>query len=231
VQQGETDPAEVLERYQSAIDLVDLIARRLARTFGSTVDSEELLGAGREGLYDAARKYDPTRDNTFRTFANYRVRGAVIDAVRRSAHLPRGLYNELRALEAAALVTDGEAGVALARATQAISPGAAETRLTRHLGSVATAAAIEMAGPASSNAIVDPAMNPEEQLADAELLDLIRRCIDDMEPNEACIIRAFYFEGKSLSEIGESNNFTRSWACRLHARAMARLSKRIKSGV
>ena len=234
MQQGVTDPPEVLERFQAELALVEIIAGQVARTIGKAADYDDLLGAGREGLFDAARKFDPSRGIPFRAYANFRVRGAVMDGVRHQARLPRRAHERLTALEAALSVSEGEVNVAFSGPTKNIAAGDAEQRMSSHLANMATAAALGMASDAhesASSAPSDEVMNPEEQLAQAEVLDLIRRTIDDLAADEAGVIRAFYFEGKSLAELAESLNFSRSWACRLHAQAMARLTKRIKSSV
>ena len=108
----------------------------------------------------------------------------------------------------------------------------------RHLSSAATAVAAVLSGDdtgAVSNAASDDVtrleVNPEEQMAQAELLDLIHRGLDELPAVEATVVRAFYFEEKSFSEIAESLDLSKSWTCRLHAEAMARLTKRVKSTV
>ena len=71
------------------LELVNVIAGQLRRTLGSSAEYDELVASGREGLLDAARRYDPVRGVPFKLYANYRVRGAMLDGVRRAAPLPR----------------------------------------------------------------------------------------------------------------------------------------------
>jgi RNA polymerase sigma factor FliA len=232
--QGADDSSEVLERYQSGLWLVEIIAGQVTSSVGTTVDYDDLLGAGREGLFDAARKYDVNRGIPFRTYANLRVRGAILDGVRHQAYLPRRAHERLAALEAALAQGEGEFTAAHSSATSNLSAGVAERKMATHLANVATAAALgatthtENSGAASS---ADESHNPEEQLAQAELLDLIRRIIDEMAPDEAGVIRAYYFEGKSMNDIAEQQNITKSWVCRLHAQGIGRLTRRIKNSV
>jgi len=232
--QGPGDSPDVLERYQSALPLVDQIAGQIRRSIGSVVDYDDLLGSGREGLFDAARKYDAARGIPFRSYAGLRVRGAILDNVRQQSYLPRRAHERFVALEAALEVSEGEFSAVHSSATARLAPGDAERKMGKHLASVATAAALGVATrPEETGTTSDPEerLNPEEQLAEAELLDLIRQAIDGMAPDEAGVIRAYYFENKSMNDIAKQENFSKSWASRLHAQAMARLTQRIKNSV
>ncbi len=80
---------EVLERFSSGLPLVDIIARQILRTLGGVAELDELLSFGREGLWDAARRFDESRGVPFRGYANFRVRGSIIDGVRASSRLSR----------------------------------------------------------------------------------------------------------------------------------------------
>ena len=235
MQQGAVDSPDVLERIQAGLPLVDALASQIARSIGSAVDHDDLRGAGREGLFDAARKYDASRGIPFRAYASLRVRGAILDGVRRQAHLPRRAHERFAALEAALVQEEGALGVAYSSAGSHLAPGEAERRMAEHLANVATAAAFGAAAqsdPTSSIGTTDDENpNPEEQLARAELLELVRRTMEEMAPDEAGVIRSYYFEGKSLSDIAEKENLSRSWLCRLHAQAIGRLTRRIKSSV
>src|SRR6202000_833850 len=96
------DTQETLALFQAELDLVDLNARQIARRGGTgTVTLGDLRSFGREGLLAAARSFDGSRGVPFRRWANLRIRGAIIDGVRRWGHLPRRVYHELRAIAAA----------------------------------------------------------------------------------------------------------------------------------
>ncbi len=232
--QGATDSPEILERFHTELALVDLIANQVARTIGIGTEYDDLLSAGREGLLDAARKYDATRGVPFRAYANFRVRGAVIDGVRKHSRLPRRAYERLAAMEASGAVSEGELDCVFLGATQGLGAGEAERRLAEHLANMATAAAAAC-GLSSDGESPDDnpksTLNPENQLERAELLDLIQRHIDDLAPGEAGVIRAYYFQDKSFSEIADGFNFSKSWVCRLHTQAMSRLTKVVKDSL
>ncbi len=229
MQQGEDSP-DVLERYQAELSLLEVIAHQLARAVGASVNYDDLVSAGREGLFDAARRFDPRRGVPFRAYASLRIKGAMIDGIRQQA-LPRRAQERLAALTASLEQSRGEVRSAFASARQGHTEGAAEAHLVSHLANMATAAAI---GPMALIAAEAPAPeagpDPEQQLERAELLELVRRTIREMAPDEAGIIHAFYFEGRTLNDIAQQHNLSRSWVSRLHAQAMRRLTKRLKQG-
>jgi len=95
-----SDTPEVLQRFKSGLDLVAKISRQVTRTAGLSVSLEELDSCGREGLLDAARRFDASRRVPFRAYASYRIRGAMIDGVRQMMPLSRRMWQRLRSLEA-----------------------------------------------------------------------------------------------------------------------------------
>ena len=103
------DSPEVLARFHSEIALVETIAAHILRSIGRSLELEDLVGAGREGLLDAARRFDPSRGVPFGAYANLRIRGAILDGVRQLSSLPRRAYERIAALEAAVQISDGEA--------------------------------------------------------------------------------------------------------------------------
>lgn len=234
MQQGASDSQEVLERYQAEVGLVDIIAGQVARAVGQAADYDDLLGAGREGLFDAARKFDPSRGIPFRAYASLRVRGAVMDGVRRQSRVPRRAHERLAAMEASAAVSEGEFRWAYSDAVNGLAAGEAENRLKEHVTTMVTAAAVACVSGESevvSHQSLEHVATPEEQFAQAEMLDLIRRNIDELAPGEAAVVKAYYFESKSFMEIAEQFNYSKSWVCRLHTQAMSRLTRLIKDSI
>lgn len=223
------DSPEVLERFNSTLDLVDRIATQVSRALGYQIERDELLAYGREGLLDAARRFDATRGVPFRGFANYRVRGAMFDGIRQMTPPTRRLQEKLAALEAARETSEGEAAFAFASSAPR-SDAAREQAFDEHLAAVATAASLGFVSEAKrvGNAIVSSEPNAEEQLSQAQLLQFVGEAIDDLYEDEQQIIRRYYFEGQRMEEIASALAMHKSWASRIHTRAIARLTKRLK---
>jgi len=233
----ESDPPEVLARFHSEIDLVDLNARQIARQIGrgsaftssAPATLDDLRSFGREGLLQAARTFDAKRGVPFRRWANLRIRGAIIDGVRQWGALPRRIYRELRGLSAGdALqeVYDEEDA-----ANPAATPEAADARLTAYLAGLATAMAIGTLAsppprPDGEAASLDA--TPEDLVANAELLSSVRAIVSRLPDAERILIERHYFGDQTLDQAAASLGLSKSWGSRLHARAIETIARELR---
>jgi RNA polymerase sigma factor for flagellar operon FliA len=222
---GSADSPGVLAMFEAELGLVDIIARQVARSIGRHADLDELLSTGREGLLDAARKFEPERGSTFRAYANYRVFGAIIDGVRKMSGVPRRLHERLLAEHAAGLVAQ-ERGVSSPR-LDGVGDREVEEAFTDHLAALATAAALGAERPGDADLFESWGGDPEEAFARAELMARVREAMETLPVDDAEIIRMYYLEGRTLEQIATNMEISRSWACRLHGRAMERLAERL----
>jgi RNA polymerase sigma factor for flagellar operon FliA len=232
---GETkESPEVLERFSSGLQLVDIIARQVLRTLGGAAELEELLSFGREGLWDAARRFDDSRGVPFRGYANFRVRGAIIDGVRSSARLSRRTHERLNGLQAASRVSEGAQEDLAAPRAPGSDAAQAEQALGDHLAAMATAMAAGLIAPTAhgddgERTLVDTRDDPEQAYGNAQLLTAIREAIAELPHEEAELVRRHYLEGARFDHVAEELGLSKSWASRLHTRALTRLSKRLRS--
>jgi len=225
-----SDPA--LERFNAELELVEIVARQVGRSIGRGIELDDLLGYGREGLLDAARRFDPSRGVPFRAYANYRVRGAIIDGVRAMSRLPRRAHERLNALAAANQYGEGAVEDAQAPAPPGQRPADAERGLEDHLAGMATAMAMGLLTPTGRGedgehiGLADA--DPEQAVAEAELLAAVRDAIADLPPEEAELVRRHYLQGERFDHVAAELGLSKSWASRLHTRAIGRLSKRLR---
>ena len=227
------DSPEVLARFNQTLELVEIIARQVSRAIGRGLELDDLLSYGREGLLDAARRYEPSRGVPFRAYANYRVRGAIIDGVRRMGRLPRRTHDRLRGLEAAARTSEGALEDLQTTPAPGAAGGQAELQLTEHLAAMATAMAVGLVanralGDEGELVAVAQAEDPEEDLARAELLGVVRQAIQDLPEQEAELVRRHYLENERFDQVAKDLGLSKSWASRLHTRAIGRLGKRLR---
>jgi RNA polymerase sigma factor for flagellar operon FliA len=220
-------------RFESALDLVETMVRRIARELGPGVELEELRSYGREGLLDAARRFDPERGVPFRGYASFRVRGAIIDGVRASARLPRRAHERLSGIAAGARASEG----LLEDAFAPVAPGAtaedADRALGEHLAAMATAIAVGLLsttvyGDSNERIPLSPEASPEEALGRAEMLELVRRTIAELPKEESELVRRHYLEGERFDEVAKELGLSKSWASRLHTRAIKRLTEKLR---
>lgn len=228
------DAPEVMERFQAQLELVDIIARQTLRSMGSVVELDDLRSFGREGLLDAARRFDSARGVPFRAYANFRVRGAIIDGIRSSAQLPRRAYERLNGLSAALRVSEGAADDTFASAAGGASPRAqADQALAEHLAAMTAAITVGLIAPAAmgeegERVQVSTADDPEQAVGRAQLLALVQDALTQLPDEEAQLVRRHYLEGERFDHVAQSLGLSKSWASRLHTRAMQRLAKKLR---
>ena len=216
----EPDGPEIEARVREGLPVVGMLARQLRRQLGGRLDVAELESMGNEGLLDAARSFDPSRGVPFRRWANLRARGAMFDGLRAQGGLPRAAYRKLRALEAADRVQDGR--LEDDAASPPPSPEAADKRIEESLSGMAMAMAAGFLSASSEGLerVVDEDVSPEDAVAEKELLDVVRSIIARRPDAERQLLERHYFGGVTFDEAAKELGLSKSWASRLHARAL-----------
>ena len=220
------------DRIAAGLPFVESLARRVASSMPHSIELSDLVQDGMIGLIDAARRYDDSRGIKFETFAERRVRGAMIDALRRDAW-PRGVRRQRRELEAAREELRRELGAEPSLADLAARLGSDETRLGKTIVRINT---IESTSPLSAGDNVDgaslpPALCPSEPVApdrayeSREIRDRIRGAIASLPPRERKVIGLYYYGEATMKEIGAAIGVNESRVSQLHARAVHRLKK------
>lgn len=223
------DSPEVLSRLAEGLPIVDIVARQLRSQLGGKVMLDELVSFGREGLLGAARSFDPTLGVPFRRWANYRVRGAMLDGVRKTSMLPRSVYSRLRAIEGAHHASEGAAEEGSARVPG--SAAEADERLGAYLAGIATAVALGLlATPAdpSTGESLDQGASADEVLARAETLAEVRQALATLPEQERHLIQRHYFDDVRLDEAAGELGLSKSWGSRLHTRAIESIARQLK---
>jgi len=223
------DSPDVLARFHQEIDLVDINARQVARRIAAhTVTLDDLRSFGHEGLLYAARSFEESHHVPFRRWANLRIRGAMIDGVRKWGNLPRRIYRELRAMAAA----DALQGVYDEEYAPVPSPTAeqADERIATTLTSLATALAVGSAAGAirDGEGASDSGASPEEMVANAELVARVRGIMARMPDVERALIERHYFGDETLDQAAGALGLSKSWGSRLHARAIETIARAMR---
>jgi RNA polymerase sigma factor FliA len=225
------------ERVATSLPFVESLARRMASTMPHSIDLGDLVQDGVLGLIDAAHRFDEDRGIKFETFAERRVRGAMIDALRRDAW-PRGVRRVRRELEAAREELRRELGAEPTLADLARRVGADETRLERTIVRIST---IESTSPLANFDTVDsstlPAVlvpseppSPDRLYEQREVRDRVRSALAQLPARERRIISLYYFGEATMKQIGSEIGVNESRVSQLHARAIQRLKKVLDVG-
>lgn len=220
------------ERIAAGLPFVETLARRVAASMPHSIELNDLVQDGMLGLIDAAYRFDEARGIKFETFAERRVRGAMIDALRRDAW-PRGVRRQRRELEAAREELRRELGAEPSLADLAARVGSDEARLGRTIVRINT---IESTSPLSAGENVDgstlpPALvpseppSPDRAYEDVEVRDRVRAAIASLPPRERKVVGLYYYAEATMKQIGAEIGVNESRVSQLHARAIQRLRK------
>src|SRR5262249_54243296 len=151
----------------------------------------------------------------------HRIAGAVYDGLRRMGQLPRSLYAKMRASELVANAVDRRAGApAVPTGARRIDTRASLGEVLRVMQGVATATVL-------SHAAADATAPAADEIGDPLLRDRVRAAIADLPERERHFIEKHYFQDKSLVDAGAELGVSKSWASRLHARAIELLRKKL----
>ena len=201
---------------------------------GEVLPRDEMASFGREGLLEAARRYDPDRGVPFRRFAQYRIKGCILDGMRRHAELPRRTHEKVRALRAATAAAEGMFEDTAAAVAAGLQGTAADQRLADHLATLATAMAVGFGAPTAiddngARTIVSEDDDPEQRLAQAELIGMVQRELARLPEVEATLIRRYVLDEQPLEKAAASVGLSKSWASRVMARGVATLTRRLQA--
>jgi RNA polymerase sigma factor for flagellar operon FliA len=199
--------------------LVQAIARKLKKTIGTRAEYDDLVAYGSKGLVEAAERFDARPGVAFTTFAYYRIRGAMFDGLRTMGWYSRADYARYRAEERANEYLQSHADRAdpggASQAADAAHPLAAVARVlsgvaTVHITSLEAAATVADETFAAPDASIDA----------GRLGPRVRAAVTKLPEKERRLLELYYFEEKTLEEAGQALGLSKSWACRLHARAV-----------
>jgi RNA polymerase sigma factor for flagellar operon FliA len=206
------------------LSLVQAIARKVKKSLTASIDYEDLVGYGSKGLVEAAERFDPRHGVAFTTFAYYRIRGAMYDGLRTMGWYSRADYARYRAEERANeyLQTHSDRDGA-ARADGAPQPGAkdAEATLAAVAEVLAGVATVHITSLEAAATVADESLPaPDSQIDNGRLSIRVRAAVTKLPDKERRLMELYYFAGKNLEEAGAEMGLSKSWACRLHARAV-----------
>src|SRR4051794_34751664 len=219
-------------RIVAGLPFVEALARRMAASMPNSIDIGDLVQDGVIGLIDAAFRFDEARGIKFETFAERRVRGAMIDALRRDAW-PRGVRRQRRELEAAREELRRELGAEPSLADLAARVGSDEARLGRTIVRINT---IESTSPLSAGDNLDGSMlpaalvpseppSPDRAYEEREVRARVRAAIASLPPRERKVVALYYYGEATMKQIGAEIGVNESRVSQLHARAIQRLRK------
>ena len=219
--------AELVQRHG---DLVRRIGHHLAARLPASVDVTDLIQAGLIGLLEAARNYSGSHGASFETYASIRIRGAMLDELRRGDWAPRSVHRRLR-----------EIGEAMRRIEQEMGRDARDTEVAERLGvdleeyyrcmlDATQCQMLSMSAHDSDEGDMEypgEGAGPQEELERAEFQGELTEAIRSLPEREKLVLSLYYDDELNLREIGEVLEVSESRVCQIHGQALVRLRTRL----
>ncbi len=207
------------------------IASRVCQSLSAAVDYDEVLCNARLGLLEAAKRFDTNQEVDFRTFAYYRIKGAIYDGLRRSGWLPRTLYARIKFEEAAnEYLQNRSLGNAAENASQRNTHEKVEDNsVAETVNSLASIYIISLDATEDMDVEDTESGNVEQRTEFMQVRRHMRDAISTLPEKEKLLIMMYYFQNRTLEEVGTKLGLSKSWTSRLHARALSLLFKRIRN--
>ena len=234
---GLTKP-ELLKKYEHKVRLE---ARAMASRWPHLADIDDLVSTGFIGLMDAADRFDPNRGVKFETYAGYRIRGAMLDELRREDWVPRSARSRAKQLETAFELLEEEKQRKPTEQEISKHLGVSVDRvrkLRRESASLSLVNFEAVAAQAEQDELVrsqpgSPSRAPDliDELSRKDARGMIEQAMGDLTEDERVVISCYYFRGLNLSEIGQILDVSESRVSQLHSRALRRLRDNLKSEV
>jgi RNA polymerase sigma factor for flagellar operon FliA len=224
-------PAERQRLVEAHLTFVRSVAAKVKEQLPREIEFDDLVAYGTQGLIEAAERYDPAHGTAFTTFSYYRIRGAIFDGLRGMGWLPRGEYARIRFEERSNAylqnLTDRDAGTATADREE-LSLEDDVRSIAEALGGVA--AIFVMALDALPTEPADGAPRAEQLVEEEQQRHVVREALAALPEKERRLLELYYFEDKSLLDAGQALGLSKSWASRLHARAVTLLKEALERG-
>jgi RNA polymerase sigma factor for flagellar operon FliA len=214
------------------LPLVKYIAIRIAGRLPSHVELDDLIDSGIIGLIDAAERFEPGRNVKFKTYAELRVRGAILDGLRELDWVPRGLRRKKKDIEEAYHALEQQQGRAATDEEAAKHLGMSLDELHKALDELKGVTLGSFEDTESEGIIAfiaDPdAEDPHVLMAETEVRELLKKTIEELPSKERLVVQLYYFNELTMKEIGEILKITESRVSQLHTKAMLRLRGKLR---
>ncbi len=207
------------------VHLVKLVAGRLGIYLNQYIDTEDLVGYGILGLIDAIDKFDPTKNVKFETYASLRIRGAILDAIRKLDWVPRTLRKKQKDIDKAYIELemkfkrpphDYEVADFLNMSIEEYSTLLKEVN-------VSTLVSIDENAYHFESISDQNAMIPERYAEENEMKETLSKIIEDLPEREKKVIFLYYYDELTLKEISRVLEVSESRVSQLHTKAVSRL--------
>jgi RNA polymerase sigma factor for flagellar operon FliA len=215
---------ELVEKYTP---LVRSIAAQLKSRLGVNLEFDDLMSNGRLGLLEAAERFDYKLGVSFKTFAYYRIRGAMYDGLRKMEVITRRKDPRIKFEEAANQLIGSE----LTRGSTEARKPTLKDDIEEVRGLISSLVPIYFLATDALDQIQQPEKisNIEEQASLTQEKEVLKEALGKLSQNEKTLIELYYYQDLTLEEAASKLGLSKSWASRLHARALVKLKGSFRS--
>jgi len=220
----------LIKRY---MPLVSYHVQRISVSLPKSVNKDDLKSIGMVGLYDALEKFDHKRELKFETYASFRIRGAILDGLRKEDWLPRSSREKTKKVEAAIERLEQKylRNVLPAEVAKDLEMSEDEVTNIMNEGFFANVLSIDDQNSDSddqehhSKLVLkdEKSVSPEEKMVKDELIQQLGKVIVDLSEKEQMVVSLFYKEELTLTEIGQVMNLSTSRISQIHSKALFKL--------
>jgi len=210
------------------VPLVKIIAGRLFNNYNAHVEFDDLLGYGVIGLIDAIEKFDHTKNIKFETYANIRIRGAIIDQIRHMDWIPRSTRQKYKKIEEAIGKLQKIYGFDVSDELIADEMGLSLDEYSKLLGEVTTYSIVSLEEKIDDNSNFDIKsrnieFQPEEKFVDEEMKSILTQIIGKLPEKEMMVLQLYYYSELTYKEIAEVLSISESRVSQIHTKAISKL--------
>lgn len=210
--------------------LVKLVAGRLSMYLGTNVEYEDLVSYGIFGLIDAIDKFDTEKDVKFETYASLRIRGAILDQIRKMDWIPRTLRQKQKKLEETVRAIEMRTGKNASDEEIAEELGLSKEELLEWQSQLKITNVISLNEflEQGQEPVMDARGNshfaqPEDVVGENELKEVLKQALDVLTEKEKKVILLYYYENLTLKEISKVLEVSESRVSQLHTKALSKM--------
>ncbi|MBR6390368.1 MAG: FliA/WhiG family RNA polymerase sigma factor [Lachnospiraceae bacterium] len=214
--------------------LVKLVAGRLSMYLGYNVEYDDLCSYGIFGLIDAIDKFDMLKDVKFETYASLRIRGSILDQIRKMDWIPRTVRQRQRQIDAAIHEIELATGKTASDEQIAEKLGLTDDEYTDWQSQMKVTGVISLDEFTESGSDISSDRygnshfeGPEEAIEKEELKQMLAEALQTLTEKEQQVILLYYYEDLTQKEISDIMNVSESRASQLHSKALQKLQKKL----
>lgn len=218
--------------------LVKIVAGRLGMYLGYTVEYDDLVGYGTFGLIDAIDKFDTLKGVKFETYASLRIRGAVLDQIRKMDWIPRTLRQKQKRLDAASQKLESELGRAVTEKELAeeLEISVEELGIWQNQMKVTNLVSLDEFMEQGTEGKMENITSarfeqPEKAVEKEELKRMLMEALESLTENEKKVILFYYYEELTLKEISRILEVSESRISQLHTKGLQKMRKKLGDNV